>query len=77
MNNNNSNHTGRVTPVIVAQHIKNAESEQIAADIAAFKKRGGKIEKLGNTPLRPSKVSENRKTRQHRRPLEMKNEHQS
>lgn len=27
-------------------------SETIAADIAAFKKRGGRIEILGNTPLR-------------------------
>ena len=28
-------------------------SETIAADIAAFKKRGGRIDVLGNTPLRP------------------------
>ncbi|MCK9538085.1 hypothetical protein [Dokdonella sp.] len=28
-------------------------SARIAADIAAFKKRGGKIEKLGVTPYRP------------------------
>ena len=28
-------------------------SDSIAADIAAFKKRGGKIEKLGVTPYRP------------------------
>ncbi|MDO5505635.1 MAG: hypothetical protein Q4F49_05005 [Pseudoxanthomonas suwonensis] len=28
-------------------------SETIAADIAAFKKRGGRIDILGNTPMRP------------------------
>lgn len=28
-------------------------SATIAADIAAFKKRGGRIEILGNTPFRP------------------------
>lgn len=28
-------------------------SQRIAADLAAFKKRGGRIEVLGNTPLRP------------------------
>ncbi|MGY0504515.1 hypothetical protein [Luteimonas sp. e5] len=30
------------------------DSETIAADIAAFKKRGGRIDVLGNTPLRPN-----------------------
>ena len=29
-----------------------ATRQSIAADIAEFRKRGGKIEKLGNTPLR-------------------------
>ena len=29
-------------------------SESIAADLAAFRKQGGRIEMLGNTPLRPS-----------------------
>lgn len=28
-------------------------SQRIAADVAAFKKSGGRIEVLGNTPLRP------------------------
>lgn len=28
-------------------------SQRIAADLAAFKKSGGRIEVLGNTPLRP------------------------
>lgn len=28
-------------------------SQRIAADLAAFKKAGGRIEVLGNTPLRP------------------------
>ncbi|MBD7986817.1 hypothetical protein H9645_02090 [Luteimonas sp. Sa2BVA3] len=28
-------------------------SQRIAADVAAFKKAGGRIEVLGNTPLRP------------------------
>lgn len=32
-------------------------SEVIAADIAAFKKRGGRIEVLGNTPYRPHLAS--------------------
>lgn len=29
------------------------DSQRIAADLAAFKKSGGRIEVLGNTPLRP------------------------
>lgn len=32
-------------------------SEVIAADIAAFKKRGGRIEVLGTTPYRPHLAS--------------------
>lgn len=32
--------------------------QSIAADIAAFRKRGGRIEVLGNTPLRPSAPSQ-------------------
>lgn len=31
---------------------RNLDSAVIAADIAAFRKRGGRIEVLGNTPLR-------------------------
>lgn len=37
-----------------SQHLT---SEAIAADIAAFKKRGGRIEVLGNTPYRPHLAS--------------------
>lgn len=29
-------------------------SQSIASDLAAFRKQGGRIEMLGNTPLRPS-----------------------
>ena len=29
-------------------------SQSIATDLAAFRKQGGRIEVLGNTPLRPS-----------------------
>lgn len=65
-----SNHTGRVTPPTVPQHVKNAEAQQIADDIAAFRKRGGKIEKLGNTPLRGLTPYSSRKQR---RPLEKGN----
>lgn len=61
------NHTGLTAPALVPPNVKALESEQIAADIAAFKKKGGKIEVLGNTPLRPLTVSQNRKTRQHRK----------
>lgn len=32
-------------------------SQRIAADLAAFKKAGGRIEVLGNTPLRPLSYS--------------------
>ena len=32
-------------------------SQRIAADLAAFKKAGGRIEVLGNTPLRPYTTS--------------------
>jgi hypothetical protein len=32
--------------------------QSIAADIAAFRKRGGRIEVLGNTPLRPNAPSQ-------------------
>lgn len=28
-------------------------SESIAADLAAFRKQGGRVEVLGNTPIRP------------------------
>lgn len=41
-NSSNGKHTGR-----------GVTSNTIAADIAAFKKNGGRIEVLGNTPLRP------------------------
>ena len=38
-------------------------SQRIAADVAAFKKAGGRIEVLGNTPLRPySSRTASRKT---------------
>jgi hypothetical protein len=38
-------------------------SQRIAADLAAFKKSGGRIEVLGNTPLRPySSRTASRKT---------------
>lgn len=39
-------------------------SQRIAADLAAFKKAGGRIEVLGNTPLRPysARTTTTRKT---------------
>lgn len=39
-------------------------SQRIAADLAAFKKSGGRIEVLGNTPLRPysARTTTTRKT---------------
>lgn len=38
-------------------------SQRIASDLAAFKKAGGRIEVLGNTPLRPySSRTASRKT---------------
>lgn len=37
---------------LVEQHIKQQQSNDITADIEAFKRRGGKIEILGTTPLR-------------------------
>ncbi len=30
---------------------KAAEAEQLAADVAAFRKAGGKVQVLGNTPI--------------------------
>ena len=36
--------------------VRNRTRESIAADIAAFKKRGGRIEVLGVTPFRPYSV---------------------
>lgn len=61
------NHTGLIAPALIPPNVKALESAQIASDIAAFEKKGGKIEVLGNTPLRPLTVSQNRKTRQHRK----------
>ncbi len=37
---------------------RNFTSESIAADLAEFRKRGGRIEVLGNTPLRPNAPSQ-------------------
>ena len=37
--------------------VRNRTRESIAADIAAFKKRGGRIEVLGVTPFRPYSAS--------------------
>lgn len=36
---------------------KAAEAEQLAADVAEFKRKGGKIQTLGNTPIDKSTIS--------------------
>ncbi len=36
---------------------KAAEAEQLAADVAAFKKAGGKVQVLGNTPIDRAGIS--------------------
>ena len=43
---------------VVMQSIKDAEAAAIAADIKAFIKRGGKIEKLSHGARSPDKLSE-------------------
>jgi hypothetical protein len=40
------------TAQLVEQHVKQQQSDGISADIKAFLAKGGKIQKLGNTPLR-------------------------
>lgn len=39
-------------PTQTAVEARSLDHETIAADIAEFRKRGGRIEVLGNTPLR-------------------------
>lgn len=36
---------------------KAAEAEQLAADVAAFERKGGKIQRLGNTPIDRTGIS--------------------
>jgi len=36
---------------------KAVEAEQLAADVAAFKKAGGKVQVLGNTPIDRTGIS--------------------
>jgi len=36
---------------------KAVEAEQLAADVAAFKKAGGKVQVLGNTPIDRAGIS--------------------
>ncbi|MCS4234463.1 hypothetical protein [Stenotrophomonas sp. BIGb0135] len=36
---------------------KAAEALQLAADVAAFERKGGKIQRLGNTPINRSTIS--------------------
>lgn len=45
-----------------------ATHQSIAADIAAFRKRGGRIEVLGNTPLRAHVTSPFRSSPAQRKP---------
>lgn len=45
-----------------------ATHQSIAADIADFRKRGGKIEKLGDTPLRSFATSPFRSNAAERKP---------
>lgn len=45
-----------------------ATHQSIAADIAAFRKRGGRIEVLGNTPLRTHVTSPFRSSPEQRKP---------
>lgn len=39
------------------QQQKDAEAQQIAADIARFEAAGGKVQKLGNSPIDRSTIS--------------------
>lgn len=56
--NTNSSAQRRQSPTISPRRGRtpaaNLTSETIAADIAAFKKRGGRIDVLGITPMRPN-----------------------
>lgn len=36
---------------------KTAEAEQLAADVAEFERKGGKVQRLGNTPIDRSGIS--------------------
>lgn len=36
---------------------KAAEAEQMAADVAEFERKGGKVQRLGNTPIDRSGIS--------------------
>ncbi|WP_141057037.1 hypothetical protein [Stenotrophomonas rhizophila] len=36
---------------------KAAEAEQLAADVAEFERKGGKVQRLGNTPIDRSGIS--------------------
>ena len=36
---------------------KAAEAEQLAADVAEFERKGGRIQRLGNTPIDRSGIS--------------------
>ncbi|WP_312237351.1 hypothetical protein [Stenotrophomonas sp.] len=36
---------------------KAAEAEQLAADVAEFERKGGKIQRLGNTPIDRAGIS--------------------
>lgn len=36
---------------------KAAEAEQLAADVAEFERKGGKVQRLGNTPIDRSTIS--------------------
>lgn len=47
-----SRNTAKAQPISTgtALSAKDAERARIAADIAAFQKRGGKIQRIGNTP---------------------------
>lgn len=58
---NNALHVGIAQ--LVEPHIKKAQSDRISADIEAFLAKGGKIQKLGVTPLRWNNRTRTKKTK--------------
>ena len=55
-------------PTQTAVEARSLDHETIAADIAEFRKRGGRIEILGNTPLRSVATSPFRSQADQRKP---------
>ena len=55
-------------PTQPAVESRSLTHQSIAADIAAFRKRGGRIEVLGNTPLRDGFTNSFRSSPEQRKP---------